>query len=79
MYGTKCLDAYNLGTANGTKVVIWDCNGQDNQKWTVNSDGTITDVHAGLCLDAYNAATSDGTNLVLWSCNGGDNQKWTVS
>ncbi|MEV6022656.1 ricin-type beta-trefoil lectin domain protein [Streptomyces sp. NPDC052036] len=78
VYGTKCLDAYNLGTTNGTKVVIWDCNGQDNQKWTVNSEGTITNVHAGLCLDAYDAATSEGTNLVLWSCNGGDNQRWTV-
>ncbi|MER6351394.1 ricin-type beta-trefoil lectin domain protein [Streptomyces sp. NPDC001634] len=79
VYGNKCLDAYNLGTTNGTKVVIWDCNGQANQKWNVNSDGTITNVNAGLCLDAYGAATANGTNLVLWSCNGGDNQKWTVT
>ncbi|UXY20248.1 ricin-type beta-trefoil lectin domain protein [Streptomyces cynarae] len=79
VYGNKCLDAYNLGTTNGTKVVIWDCNGQANQKWNVNSDGTITNVNAGLCLDASGAATSNGTNLVLWSCNGGDNQKWTLT
>ncbi|MER6129689.1 RICIN domain-containing protein [Streptomyces sp. NPDC001795] len=79
VYGNKCLDAYNLGTTNGTKVVIWDCNGQANQKWNVNSDGTITNVNAGLCLDAYGAATANGTNLALWSCNGGDNQKWTVT
>ncbi|MET8026301.1 ricin-type beta-trefoil lectin domain protein [Streptomyces avermitilis] len=79
LYGNKCLDAYNLGTTNGTKVVIWDCNGQANQKWNVNSDGTITNVNAGLCLDAYNAATANGTSLVLWSCGTGDNQKWTVT
>ncbi|MFJ4199807.1 ricin-type beta-trefoil lectin domain protein [Streptomyces sviceus] len=79
VYGNKCLDAYNLGTTNGTKVVIWDCNGQNNQKWNVNSDGTITNVNAGLCLDAYNAGTANGTQTVLWSCNGQANQKWTLS
>ncbi|MCG7208081.1 ricin-type beta-trefoil lectin domain protein [Streptomyces arenae] len=77
VYGNKCLDAYNKGTANGTKVVIWDCNSQTNQQWNVNSDGTITNVNAGLCLDAYNAATANGTSLVLWTCNGGTNQQWS--
>ncbi|MCT9077997.1 ricin-type beta-trefoil lectin domain protein [Streptomyces fulvoviolaceus] len=79
VYGNKCLDAYNLGTTNGTKVVIWDCNGQNNQKWNVNSDGTLTNVNAGLCLDAYNNGTSNGTQMVLWSCGGGANQKWTLT
>jgi len=77
VYGDKCLDANNSGTANGTKVIIWTCNGQNNQKWNVNSDGTLTNVNAGLCLDAYNAATANGTQLVLWTCNGQSNQKWT--
>jgi hypothetical protein len=30
----KCLDVTGNGTANGTKVEIWDCNGGANQKWT---------------------------------------------
>lgn len=77
LYGNKCLDAYNLGTTNGTKVVIWDCNGQNNQKWNVNSDGTITNVNAGICLDANGAGTGNGTQMVLWACNGQANQKWT--
>jgi hypothetical protein len=79
VYGNKCLDAYNRGTTNGTKVVIWDCNGQSNQQWNVNSDGTLTNVNAGLCLDANNNGTANGSLLVLWSCNGGDNQKWTLT
>jgi hypothetical protein len=79
VYGNKCLDAYDNGTTNGTKVVIWDCNGQNNQKWNVNSDGTITNVNAGLCLDAYNNGTANGTSMVLWSCGTGDNQKWTLN
>lgn len=77
MYGNKCLDAYNHGTTNGTRVVIWDCTGGNNQKWNVNTDGTLTNVTSGLCLDAYNAATANGTKLVLWSCNGQNNQKWS--
>ncbi|WP_416981960.1 ricin-type beta-trefoil lectin domain protein [Streptomyces sp. T028] len=79
VYGNKCLDAYNLGTTNGTKVVIWDCNGQNNQKWNVNSDGTITNVNAGLCLDVNGAATANRSVLVLWSCSGATNQSWTLN
>ncbi|MGX9888167.1 ricin-type beta-trefoil lectin domain protein [Streptomyces sp. NPDC002276] len=79
VYGNKCLDAYNNGTTNGTKVVIWDCNGQNNQKWTANSDGTLTNVNAGLCLDASGAATANGTLLILWTCGTANNQKWTLT
>lgn len=70
---------YNLGTANGSKVLIWECNGRNNQKWNINSDGTITNVNAGLCLDACNATTNNGTSLVLWTCNGGTSQQWSQS
>ncbi|MEV0906879.1 RICIN domain-containing protein [Streptomyces hokutonensis] len=79
VYGNKCLDAYNSGTTNGTKVVIWDCNGQNNQKWTANSNGTLTNVNAGLCLDASGAATANGTLLILYTCGTANNQKWTLT
>jgi len=29
-----CLDVTGAGTANGTAVQIWTCNGGTNQKWT---------------------------------------------
>ncbi|HYS41506.1 MAG TPA: RICIN domain-containing protein, partial [Pseudonocardiaceae bacterium] len=51
----------------------------NNQKWTVNPDGTITGAQYGLCLDANGAGTANGTLLQLWTCNGGSNQKWTRS
>ncbi|GAA2669622.1 Lysophospholipase L1 [Actinosynnema pretiosum] len=28
-----CLDAHGSGSANGTPVVLWRCNGQPNQRW----------------------------------------------
>lgn len=74
---SESLDAWDRGTSNGTRVVIWDCHGGTNQKGNVNSDGTIVNVSSGLCLDACNADHANGTKLVLWSCNGQDNQRWS--
>jgi hypothetical protein len=77
VYGSDCLDATNQGTSAGTKVAIWPCNGQSNEKWRLNSNGTITGVQSGHCLDATGAGTANGTQIELWTCNGGSNQQWT--
>ena len=68
---------HGKGTTNGTKVAIWSCNGQANQQWRLNTDGSITGVQSGLCLDATGAGTANGTLLGLWTCNGQSNQRWT--
>jgi len=78
VYGNKCLDASGRGTANGTAVIIYDCNSQANQQWNLNANGTVTGVQSGLCLDANSAATANGTKIILWSCNGGSNQQWST-
>ncbi|KOX25687.1 hypothetical protein ADK67_16665, partial [Saccharothrix sp. NRRL B-16348] len=72
----KCLDAYNQGTTNGTRVITWSCNGQANQRWTFQADGSVRNAQAGLCLDVNQAATANGSTLILWTCNGQNNQKW---
>ncbi|MGC9669614.1 ricin-type beta-trefoil lectin domain protein [Planosporangium sp. 12N6] len=33
--GNLCLDASGAGTANGTLIVLWSCNGQPNQQWSL--------------------------------------------
>ncbi len=73
----RCLDVANVSQANGAKVQIWDCNGQSNQQWRFNGDGTITSVSSGQCLDVTGAATANGTAVEIWPCNGGQNQKWS--
>jgi hypothetical protein len=71
--------AFNDATTSpGTKAVIWSCNGQANQQWTLNGNGTITGVQSGLCLDVTGASTADGAPADLWTCNGGSNQQWTL-
>jgi len=63
---------------NGSAVQIYSCNGQSNQQWNVNSNGTITGGQSGLCLDVTGASTSNGALVELWTCNGGTNQQWTL-
>ncbi|WP_416973736.1 glycoside hydrolase family 27 protein [Streptomyces sp. 4F14] len=77
VFGDKCLDAYDQGTADGTRVITWPCNGQDNQKWTTASDGTLRNVHAGKCLDTDRGGTGENTTLVLWTCDNRAGQRWT--
>ena len=68
----------NASQANGTQMEIWYCNGQSNQQWRFNSDGTLTAVGANKCLDVPNYGTANGIKLYIWDCHGGTNQKWTL-
>lgn len=73
VFGDKCLD----GATSGARVLSRPCTGQDNQKWTLNQDGSVRNVRAGLCLDAEGGGTANGTHTILWTCNGQQNQRWS--
>ncbi len=75
----KCLDIAP-SAVNGTRVQVWDCNGGTNQQWTLNSNGTVSNVRfPGLCLDVNNGGTANGTSVIVWSCHGNTNQQWSRS
>ena len=63
--------------APGTKVELWPGNGGANQKWAVQSNGTITGQQSGLCLDVTGGSTAAGTPLEIWTCNGQATQHWS--
>ncbi|HEV2635695.1 MAG TPA: arabinofuranosidase catalytic domain-containing protein, partial [Actinocrinis sp.] len=48
----RCLDIDGDGTAVGTKVELWDCNGVGGQKWIQQSNGSLLNPQSGLCLDS---------------------------
>ncbi|MEV6876685.1 ricin-type beta-trefoil lectin domain protein [Amycolatopsis sp. NPDC051128] len=73
----RCLDIDNSATANGTQAQLWDCNGQNNQRWTYTAAKQLT-IYGTKCLDAYNQGTANGTRAVIWDCNGQPNQQWTL-
>jgi alpha-galactosidase len=57
--------------------MLWDCVGQDNQKWSFMSDGTVRGF-GGKCLSTNGNTSANGTGLVLWDCIDQVNQKWTA-
>ncbi|GAA3206522.1 family 16 glycoside hydrolase [Dactylosporangium siamense] len=71
--GGKCVDVSNAGTANGTKIQLWGCNGTTAQSWTRSGD-TLRAL--GKCLDVAGGATAAGTLVQLWNCNGSAAQVW---
>ncbi|MFJ8898568.1 lectin [Streptomyces sp. NPDC102359] len=72
----KCLDVDNAGTADGTQVQIYACNGSAAQRWTVPADGTLRAL--GKCLDVSGGGSADGTRVQLWTCNGTAAQVWSA-
>src|SRR5262245_15789451 len=81
--GTACLDVAGAGTANGTKVQIWQCNGTNAQSWNVVPAGGAFELHPanapGSCLDVTGFSTTDGTQLQIWQCSGNSNQRWGIN
>jgi hypothetical protein len=73
----KCADVSNSGTADGTAVQLWTCNGSGAQTWSF-APGPGGAVRAlGKCLDVSNGGTTDGTKVQLWTCNGSGAQRWS--
>ncbi|MFC9331818.1 family 20 glycosylhydrolase [Kitasatospora sp. NPDC057015] len=70
----KCLDVQGAQTANGTPIILYDCNNTPAQKWAIGDDGSLQAL--GKCLDATSAGTANGTKLQLWTCNQTPAQKW---
>jgi len=76
---SRCLDINGNGTANGTQVELWDCNGVGGQKWVQHADGSVFNPQSGRCLDDPSGNTANGTRLQIWDCNGSAAQKFSVS
>ena len=72
-----CLDVKGgLDQPNGTSIIVFPCNGGDNQSFTFMGDGTI---RAGRrCVDISGGAARAGDRVIIYSCNGGANQQWRV-
>ncbi|MFF5175829.1 non-reducing end alpha-L-arabinofuranosidase family hydrolase [Micromonospora sp. NPDC000089] len=74
----RCVDVPNYTQTNGTRVQLYDCNGQSNQQWTYTAGRQLT-VFGGKCLDANAKGTANGTAIIIWDCNGQSNQQWNVN
>ncbi|WP_406086342.1 ricin-type beta-trefoil lectin domain protein [Kitasatospora purpeofusca] len=72
-----CLDVSGNGSANGTPVQMWECNGGDAQKWTYN--GYKLRAANGKCLDLADNRAANGNKLQVWDCLEIPGQRWNMS
>ncbi|NEB01251.1 RICIN domain-containing protein [Streptomyces sp. SID13726] len=77
----RCLDARAAGTANGTAVQQYSCNGTTAQRWSLTATGggyvRIDNANAaGQVVDVSDVSTADNAPVHLWSYGGGTNQQW---
>jgi hypothetical protein len=72
-----CLDITGATMTNGTNVVLWYCNGENNQKWYLEAgSGQIHSLQdPRYCLD-NSSVFENGANIMIWSCYGGDPQRF---
>ncbi|MGY5034592.1 RICIN domain-containing protein [Streptomyces sp. 900116325] len=77
----KCVDARAAGTANGTAVQQYACNGSQAQQWQfAATSGGFTQVgnrtDATKVWDVTDVSTADSALVQLWTYGGGNNQQW---
>jgi len=74
----RCLDIDGDGTAVGTAVELWDCNGVGGQQWVQQANGSLLNPQSGLCLDDPSDNTANGTRLQIYTCNGTAAQQFAL-
>ncbi|PWI44855.1 RICIN domain-containing protein [Streptomyces sp. ICBB 8177] len=78
----KCVDAAAAGTANGTAVQQYTCNGTTAQQWRLEpaaDSGYYTIVNANgsqPAIDVEGPSTASGALIHLWSDGGWSSQEW---
>jgi hypothetical protein len=80
---SKCVDAAANGTANGTVVQQYTCNGTAAQTWqlTATDSGyykvlTANNTAQGWDVTGGTTATADGVKIQLWTNSGTTNEQW---
>ncbi len=79
----KCLDISGAGSADGTKIQQWTCNGTGAQTFQMKDIGggafNLVNPNSGKCVDVSGAKTADGTKIQLWTCNGTGAQSFRLN
>jgi hypothetical protein len=78
----KCMDVSARGTANGTNIQLWNCNGTGAQSFVLRDSGNgsvnLVNTNSNKCVDVSSSGTANGTNVQLWNCNGTNAQRFWV-
>jgi hypothetical protein len=77
IHNGKCANDQRSG-GNGSKVILYTCNGQPNEIWTHLANGELKLKANGgkYCLDDPQSSTRNGTQVIVYSCKSSANQRW---
>jgi Ricin-type beta-trefoil lectin domain/IPT/TIG domain len=78
-FAGKCADDLGGRTANGNPIVLYSCNGTGQQKWTVETNGTLANAANGKCITVSNGRHLNGLPVVLDGCTGSPAQVWKAT
>nr|WP_245240617.1 RICIN domain-containing protein [Streptomyces spiramenti] len=78
--GGRCLSLSGGSTADGTSVVMDNCQGtSDRLQWRYSPAWDVVNIASNQCLDVANGNASHGTHLQIAWCSGNPAQKWERS
>ncbi|MFD7862814.1 RICIN domain-containing protein [Streptomyces sp. NPDC057682] len=73
----KCLGIYGNVVADGQQAIIWDCNGNNDQRWEFTGEGNgfyqLKNAN-GKCL----AVWAQDNSVIQWNCNHHADQQWYI-
>jgi type 1 glutamine amidotransferase len=77
----KCVDAKAAGTANGTVIQQYACNGSNAQQFQLaptsgGYDRVSNRGNSAQVLDVTDVSTADNAKIQTWAYSGGNNQQW---
>ena len=74
----NCLDVSGAGTANGTPVISYPCNGGVNQQFIYENGQIVvyTSINSPKCLDATDMANF--TQIIINDCTSSASQQWQI-
>lgn len=80
----RCLGVSGGNMNNGTRIVLYDCDGSANQQWrAVPRNGLFQEISNGAnpfkCLAVSGGSVTRGVSLVIWDCVSSADQRWAVS
>jgi endo-1,4-beta-xylanase len=73
----KCLHV--TSATSGSPVVVQDCNGSANQKWSYNSTTRQFTGYNSLCMDLSGSSVVNGANINAYNCQSTANQQWDLT
>ena len=80
VHNGMCANDQRSG-GNGSKVILYSCNGAANEIWTHLASGEfVLKANGGrYCLDDPASSTRNGTQLIVWTCKDSANQRWSAA